>query len=1174
VRSLKVSLFVVWFVANASASQVIYVDADAPGRNNGSSWADAYNYLQDALSAAAGGDEIRAARGIYKPDQGSGITPGDRTATFQLKDGVAVKGGYAGLGYSHPGNRDISRYHTILSGDLNGDDGFNFADTGENSYHVVMGSGTDSTATLDGFTITAGNADGSSDWTTLCGGGIKCYQPAGSPTLANCKFTLNRAHWDGGAVYARDGSNPTIINCTFADNWADYGGAIYCDDEASPKLERCTFARNIAIVYGGAMSNEFNCNPTITQCNFSENAVLDSYSFGGGGALHNGYNSSPVLTGCLFDQNRATYGGAIRNHTNSNPRLTNCTFNGNEAASGGAISNSESRPILTDCSFIANKADENGGAIYGVWDSTIRVNNCILWLDQAVKGNEVFIDSYEGTHPSTAIIAYSDVKGGSAEVYVGANCVLNWGNGNVKSDPLFMDADGADNIVGTQDDNLRLLHGSPCLDTGDNSAVPPTLLTDLDGNPRIVNSIVDMGAYEGPKQGFLLNPAAVTVDEGHTATFTVALAADPLGTVKAVVIAEPGDPDIIVTSGLLLIFNSSNYSIPQTVTITALEDGDNFNGQTIIRVHSSGILPAGITASEVENEPNPNILFVDVDARGSLFNNGANWTNALADLQQALRIAAANPQIEEIRVARGVYVPAGPSGDRAATFRLVNGLTIKGGYAGLGEPDPDARNISAYRTILSGDLNGDDEPGFHNNGDNSYHVVTALLADKTAVIDGFTITGGDANGSSDTSSRGGGLYCTYSSPNLTNCVFAANTALNDGGGIYKDAGEPNLTNCAFVNNYSSASGGGMYNRGRATLNNCRFTANSAETGGAIDTHGDWQESLTLMNCVISGNSARSGGGILCPCTSVILSNCTVVANTATGSEYSRGGGLDGDDDTYLTLTNCIFWANSDIEGAGQESQLYVYAPQAVVNYCCIQGWTGELGGEGNIGDEPLFVDAPAGNYRLSPASPCIDAGADAGVYTDIEGNVRPFDCPGVDNNGDLPDFDIGAYEAISHIKADLWVFPQLISRLGGLSKILALISLPRSVSKDQIDTGEPILLYPGRIESIDQSVVRHPFGTTIIVSFDKSALTQAVPHNGRVLLTIEGTLKTGERFSGVDTVTIIGWPPRDIDFDCLARFSQQWLCTGPGLESDLDNTGAVDLRDFSIFSDNWSGGGK
>jgi len=150
------SLVMLGMMCTCAAGGTLYVDVGATGSNNGSSWSDAYVTLQDGLGAAVSGDEIRVAQGTYTPDQGVGVTPGAREATFQLKSGVAVRGGYAGNSEDDPDVRDIEEYETILSGDLNGDDGADFQNNGENSYHVITGSGADQTGVVEGVTIGGG----------------------------------------------------------------------------------------------------------------------------------------------------------------------------------------------------------------------------------------------------------------------------------------------------------------------------------------------------------------------------------------------------------------------------------------------------------------------------------------------------------------------------------------------------------------------------------------------------------------------------------------------------------------------------------------------------------------------------------------------------------------------------------------------------------------------------------------------------------------------------------------------------------------------------------------------------------------------------------------------------------------------------------------------------------
>jgi hypothetical protein len=116
-------MFMLLFAATWSATaQIIFVDDDARGTNDGSCWTNAYRFLQDALAAAQEADEIRVARGTYKPDQGAGIEPGSRAASFQLKDSVVVLGGFSRHGGAEPNDRDIHAYKTFLNGDFQDND--------------------------------------------------------------------------------------------------------------------------------------------------------------------------------------------------------------------------------------------------------------------------------------------------------------------------------------------------------------------------------------------------------------------------------------------------------------------------------------------------------------------------------------------------------------------------------------------------------------------------------------------------------------------------------------------------------------------------------------------------------------------------------------------------------------------------------------------------------------------------------------------------------------------------------------------------------------------------------------------------------------------------------------------------------------------------------------------
>ncbi len=445
--------------------KIIYVDADANGLNNGLNWADAYNYLQDALADAKSAQkpvEICVAAGIYKPDRSSAEPngTGDRKATFQLINGVTIKGGYAGFGKPDPNTRDIVLYNTILYGDIGIP-----AYIGDNCYHVFYhpwGLKLDATAILDGFTITGGNANGISPHNY--GGGMYNYNNS-SPTVTNCTFSGNLAEWGGGGMYNWR-SSPTVKGCTFRGSSAGAGGGMV-NNSSSPTLEGCTFSGNSAQYRGGGVFNG-GSSPTIINCTFSANSAND------GGGMYNDRYSSPTVTNCTFRSNSATErGGGMFSNDHSSPTLTNCTIADNNAPNGAAM---------------ACDSDQYS------FPSTVTMLNCIIWNGPNWLWNN---------DRSTIKVTYSDVQGGWPD------------EGNIDKDPCFAEPGYWDPNGTPQEPNndfwvngnyhLKSQAGrwdpliagwikddvtSPCIDAGN-----PSSPIGLEPFPN--GGIINMGAYGG-----------------------------------------------------------------------------------------------------------------------------------------------------------------------------------------------------------------------------------------------------------------------------------------------------------------------------------------------------------------------------------------------------------------------------------------------------------------------------------------------------------------------------------------------------------------------------------------------------------------------------------------------------------------------------------------------------
>jgi uncharacterized repeat protein (TIGR02543 family) len=494
------------FKAAGSPASRLYVNAAAPSGGDGRTWATAFNDLQSALIAAGASQgvvkEIWVAKGVYKP----AAPGGDRSATFVLLNGVEIYGGFAGTEVARD-QCDPAVNITTLSGDLNGDDTASFADTDDNSYHVVTGSGTDATAVLSGFVIAGGNATGAP---VEVGGGM--FNWGGSPTLTRCTFTGNSGGLDGGGMANLNGSNPTLDTCTFRGNTASLdGGGVY-DGQSSPTLTNCTFSENLTQSgAGGGMANLDGSTPTLTNCTFIGNSAAS-----GGGGMFNWTNASPTLSDCAFNENTAgSFGGGICNDTGS----TGCSFLGNTAAQGGAILSSGATLNARNCAFSTNAANE-GGAIYAGGGTTTLLN-CTLAANKAPTDGGALCNEYADTAVITltncvvwgnAIPPYVPISGAASVSY---SCVERGysGPGNIDRDPMFIHSPdpGPDGIWNTDDDltDLRLAPGSSCVDAGDNGPVHAAgITTDLRGRPRFTDDpaspdggsgsspIVDMGAYE------------------------------------------------------------------------------------------------------------------------------------------------------------------------------------------------------------------------------------------------------------------------------------------------------------------------------------------------------------------------------------------------------------------------------------------------------------------------------------------------------------------------------------------------------------------------------------------------------------------------------------------------------------------------------------------------------
>jgi len=357
-------------------------------------------------------------------------------------------------------------------------------------------------------------------------------------------------------------------------------------------------------------------------------------------------------------------------------------------------------------------------------------------------------------------------------------------------------------------------------------------------------------------------------------------------------------------------------------------------------------------------------IYVDVSKTGGA-NNGTSWANAYTDLQSALD----DPNLTtvgQIWVAKGIYKPTKTLGgavespvSRDATFVLPEGIKIYGGFTGTGAEVSinDRVDISTTNeTVLSGDFNDDDVVTINGNGvvsgitgnaENAHHVVVSYNNTATTVLDGFTIKGGNADGTSSITpqtnytferDRGAGLFTRRSSPTLNNLVVKNNYAsatTSAGAGLYlgggkqnvspQSADDVNITNAVITNNLTVGYGAGTLIAGYSgytfavLLKQVTFSGNKAARAGAV--YVGTYTNPTFEEALFSKNVCDNDGGAVYLLSTNKTSTVTIKQSNFTENEGTRGGAIHGNTDATFDIQNTSFTNNKGTTGGAIHGNL-------------------------------------------------------------------------------------------------------------------------------------------------------------------------------------------------------------------------------------------------------------